>query len=114
MKKGQHGFHVHETGKLGNDCKDAGGHFNPFKVTLKVLKRILTLLDYHDPCYGNGVCVPVAQCPSPYRDEGNECYLGHHSVGLCCNAILENPGRCWSIFFVLYAITSYRNIIIIE
>ena len=73
-----------------------------------------TFLDYHDPCYGNGVCVPVAQCPSPYRDEGNECYLGHHSVGLCCNAILENPGRCWSIFFVLYAITTYRNNIITE
>ncbi len=42
LKKGLHGFHVHETGKLGNDCKDAGGHFNPFKVTLKILKRILS------------------------------------------------------------------------
>lgn len=30
LKKGMHGFHVHTDGKLGNDCKDAAGHFNPF------------------------------------------------------------------------------------
>ena len=32
LKKGLHGFHVHQNGELGNNCKDAGGHFNPFKV----------------------------------------------------------------------------------
>ena len=32
LKKGFHGFHVHQNGELGNNCKDAGGHFNPFKV----------------------------------------------------------------------------------
>lgn len=31
LKKGFHGFHVHQKGALGNNCKDAGGHFNPFK-----------------------------------------------------------------------------------
>ena len=29
---GLRAFHVHEKGELGNDCKDAGGHFNPFNV----------------------------------------------------------------------------------
>lgn len=24
-----HGFHIHEDGDLGNQCKDAGGHYNP-------------------------------------------------------------------------------------
>jgi len=26
-----HGFHIHETGSTANDCKAAGGHFNPDK-----------------------------------------------------------------------------------
>ena len=26
---GYHGFHVHMTGDTGNNCKAAGGHFNP-------------------------------------------------------------------------------------
>merc|ERR1711962_1000334 len=30
---GLHGFHIHEKGQLGNNCKDSGGHFNPSKVT---------------------------------------------------------------------------------
>ena len=34
LAPGLHGFHVHEKGELGNDCKDAGPHFNPFGVSL--------------------------------------------------------------------------------
>lgn len=30
LYEGAHGFHVHMNGQLTNDCKDAGGHFNPF------------------------------------------------------------------------------------
>ena len=30
---GLHGFHVHATGATGNNCKDAGGHFNPTNVS---------------------------------------------------------------------------------
>merc|ERR1712173_424191 len=30
LTQGKHGFHVHQNGSLGNSCKDAGGHFNPF------------------------------------------------------------------------------------
>merc|ERR1719348_2286697 len=29
LSQGKHGFHVHEKGELGNQCKDAGGHYNP-------------------------------------------------------------------------------------
>jgi len=29
---GKHGFHVHQEGKLGNGCVDAGPHFNPHKA----------------------------------------------------------------------------------
>jgi len=31
LKAGKHGFHVHQEGNLGNGCKNAKGHFNPFK-----------------------------------------------------------------------------------
>ena len=30
---GIHGFHIHEHGETGNNCEDAGGHFNPTKVS---------------------------------------------------------------------------------
>ena len=40
LKKGFHGFHVHQKGALGNNCKDAGGHFNPFKVLPIMLTHI--------------------------------------------------------------------------
>ena len=29
LSPGYHGFHVHMTGDTGNNCKAAGGHFNP-------------------------------------------------------------------------------------
>ena len=32
LPKGLHGFHVHENGATGNNCEDAGGHFNPTNV----------------------------------------------------------------------------------
>ena len=33
LTDGEHGFHIHEFGGLGNSCKDAGGHFDPDKVS---------------------------------------------------------------------------------
>ena len=33
LPAGLHGFHVHTTGATGNNCKDAGGHFNPTNVS---------------------------------------------------------------------------------
>jgi len=32
LSAGKHGFHVHMNGTLTNQCKDAGGHFNPAGV----------------------------------------------------------------------------------
>ena len=33
LKAGNHGFHVHENGDLGNWCRNAGGHYNPTNQT---------------------------------------------------------------------------------
>ncbi|CAG7948766.1 unnamed protein product [Penicillium nalgiovense] len=30
---GKHGIHVHEYGSTGNECLDAGGHYNPTNVS---------------------------------------------------------------------------------
>lgn len=32
LKAGKHGFHVHATGLLTDECRDAAGHFNPLGV----------------------------------------------------------------------------------
>ena len=34
LRVGVHGFHVHENGATGNNCKDAGSHFNPTNVSV--------------------------------------------------------------------------------
>uniref|UniRef100_A0A914X8Y9 Superoxide dismutase [Cu-Zn] n=1 Tax=Plectus sambesii TaxID=2011161 RepID=A0A914X8Y9_9BILA len=31
LSAGEHGFHVHQKGDLGDSCKNAAGHFNPEK-----------------------------------------------------------------------------------
>jgi len=33
LSPGKHGFHVHQNGDLGNNCIDAGGHYNPYNKT---------------------------------------------------------------------------------
>ena len=33
LSAGNHGFHVHTTGSTGNNCADAGDHFNPEGVS---------------------------------------------------------------------------------
>ena len=32
LSDGLHAFHIHEFGKLGKQCKNAGGHFDPHEV----------------------------------------------------------------------------------
>ena len=34
LTDGLHGIHVHQEGGLGNECKDAGGHFDPYQVRI--------------------------------------------------------------------------------
>ena len=47
LKAGKHGFHVHMKGELGNACKDAGGHFNPFSVRPKRISKIFQIHTHH-------------------------------------------------------------------
>jgi Cu-Zn family superoxide dismutase len=30
LTPGMHGFHIHSSGDLNGDCKNAGGHYNPY------------------------------------------------------------------------------------
>ena len=34
LSNGPHGFHIHATGAVTNNCADAGGHYNPSGVNL--------------------------------------------------------------------------------
>jgi Cu-Zn family superoxide dismutase len=34
LQPGNHGFHVHMEGNLGDGCIAAGAHFNPFNVRM--------------------------------------------------------------------------------
>ena len=38
LEKGLHGFHVHTVGDIGNNCLNAGSHFNPFEVRMYIPK----------------------------------------------------------------------------
>ena len=63
LKKGPHGFHVHMNGELGNGCKDAGSHFNPFMASKIIFffkhssgstfrcpfKKVLSNIFWHPP-----------------------------------------------------------------
>ena len=40
LKPGRHGFHVHQEGNLGNNCKSSGGHYNPAGVSTYVFYLI--------------------------------------------------------------------------
>ena len=48
LEPGNHGFHVHAKGQISNDCLDAGGHFNPFKVSLLAIQSIYFLKTVDD------------------------------------------------------------------
>ncbi len=44
LSDGQHGFHVHEFGELGNYCDDAGGHYNPYGVGFVVVVVVVVVV----------------------------------------------------------------------
>ena len=54
LSEGKHGFHIHMDGKLGNNCKDAGGHFNPFMVSVACKTVTEIFLD--------GQLIPTSWC----------------------------------------------------
>ena len=39
LEKGLHGFHVHTVGDIGNNCLNAGSHFNPFEVRMYIVPK---------------------------------------------------------------------------
>ena len=44
LEAGTHAFHVHATGATGNECADAGPHFNPTSVsTYKTNFQIISI-----------------------------------------------------------------------
>ena len=44
LAPGQHGFHIHENGDVGNDCAAAGSHFNPTNVRQPPLQIKLNII----------------------------------------------------------------------
>ncbi len=46
-----HGFHVHETGDLGNDCANALGHYNPQVVRNFMLLSHFSCFSYYFPVF---------------------------------------------------------------
>ena len=55
-----HGFHVHENGDLSDNCKGAGGHYNPYNVRMIILKR-KNIIDFF-------VCRKIMEGRSPLSD----------------------------------------------
>ena len=77
LSRGSHGFHIHTKGQLGNKCKDAGSHFNPFKArlflhlyfTMKfsllcIRKRFLTSQHIQIPCENAAIENQIKNAPS--------------------------------------------------
>ena len=54
LKHGSHGFHIHTKGQLGNNCVDAGPHFNPFKARFLSFPSVLQLCI---PCKRTYICL---------------------------------------------------------
>ena len=86
LDPGPHGFHVHAKGQLGNDCKDAGGHFNPFMARLyfaycallslaSALTSIFFQKKHGDP---NAIKTPFASSERHVGDLGNIKTLSRH------------------------------------
>ena len=46
LKPGRHGFHVHQEGNLGNNCKASGGHYNPAGVSTYANYSIIVWHNY--------------------------------------------------------------------
>ena len=76
LEPGNHGFHVHAKGQISNDCLDAGGHFNPFKVSLLAIQSIYflkTVDDNPQKSHGdpNASATPFADGQRHVGDLGN-------------------------------------------
>tara|TARA_B100001093_G_C26023722_1_gene674974 strand:- start:59 stop:529 length:471 start_codon:yes stop_codon:yes gene_type:complete len=81
-KKGLHGFHIHEFGDIGNQCKQCGSHFNPNNKK----HGSLSSLNRHSGDLGNifvnnkGICRQTIIASDITITPGKSCILGRSIV----------------------------------
>ena len=58
LESGEHGFHVHTDGATGNDCSDAGGHFNPTDVSMTKSCYFIGILFHSHKSFAKPATIP--------------------------------------------------------
>uniref|UniRef100_Q9XYS0 Superoxide dismutase [Cu-Zn] n=1 Tax=Pacifastacus leniusculus TaxID=6720 RepID=Q9XYS0_PACLE len=93
LTPGKHGFHVHQKGDLGDGCKAAGGHFNPFNKNHGAPED----LERHAGDFGNvvadyqGVATIYIDDSQVSLDPSSEAYIG--GLAIVVHAGVDDLGR---------------------